>query len=1065
MTFRAFARRPIVWVTTSCIGVAGFVLPVTSLPTIVRGAVSPTQQAIALNGVDQEAVTESNVAMASWTGDATVQPLPLASKPTFRSAFDSTVTMLKPAVATRALDTSTFGLVALTSDSPLDPRTRMLVRVREDGQWTGWEQLGVNADRPSPGSAEAAGARYGSDPLLTAEADGVQVRMDTPDGLKPANTQLVLLDNPVTKDDANLPDSQASDNPIASVEAGTVSAPMPNIITRAQWGADESLRRGSATYAGTIKAAFLHHTVTTNNYTPEQAAQQVRNLYAYFTKSLRYSDMAYNFIVDRFGRLYEGRAGGMDQAVVGGHTAGFNQDTFAVSALGNFQSASPAPEQMNAIDDAVAQLFAWKLALNHRDPNGSTQLTSDSSAGTSKYRAGQVANALVIGGHRDIGSTACPGKFLEPQLPAIRAATTAKMGVTAMNPAVGPAVAWGSNQPLVLNTTTNAPLTWTVNISSRCGAVVRTLTGVQTAPGALAVNWDLKDNAGNAVPPGTYSFNLTGTSGADSIYPWTGTGVITTAPGSPIDPCGPPDTFSLTGAGYGHGIGMSQWGAYGMAKEGNNATQIVSHYFPNTAVAPVQDDMELRVNLFYRVAQTKVRAEALDAGGGQIEVTVGGNVVTGSPSDVFTFNVSGNAVNVQRTTGGQTTDLGTAAQATVKWAGNRDSGTAAGPATALNVIGPNGSFTTAGHRYRFGKLDVVAATNSTGTRLNVVNQLRLHDEYLYGIAEVSSSWPDAAMQAQVIAARSYALAKFNAGEKKACNCHIDDGDGPFNDQVFVGWAKATAPKGDRWVAAVNATFGSDTTGIAATYNGAPISAFYSASSGGITNTTKDVWGGALPYSVNVDDHWSLSPDNPNASWTVNVPQAAMASAFGVPGVWKVEVAERLPSGSVRTLAGTLQDGSTRTITGEVMRARLGLKSTYVNAINGQAVPGAPAITPTPAASTSTAPVPVPTQTTTPLSSATITMKIGPTLKPKAGSSLRFKGKVVPAAGGLTVQRQMKVNGAWEVKATTTTKSNGRFSFTIKKAVPAGAEYEYRVVVLKNGAEIAASTSGLVKIRK
>lgn len=1063
MTFRAFARRPIVWVTTSCIGVAGFVLPVTSLPSLDRSAVTPTEQSISVTGIDEVGITESAVAMASWSGGASVQSLGLAHKDHAHAVSAEEATDLTPAIATTTLETENFGLVAVTADTPIDPDSRVLVRVREDGNWGSWEKLAISDHRPDPNSLEAASARYGTEPLLTAEADGVQVRMDTPSGVEPANTQVVLLDNPVTSADGNLPESQASNDPIASVEAGTVSAPMPNIITRAQWGADESLRRGSATYAGTIKAGFLHHTVTTNNYTPEQAAQQVRNLYAYFTKSLRYSDMAYNFIVDRFGRLYEGRAGGMDQAVVGGHTAGFNQDTFAVSALGNFQSASPAPDQMNAIDDAVAQLFAWKLALNHRDPNGSTQLTSDSSAGTSKYRAGQVANALVIGGHRDIGSTACPGKFLIPQLPAIRAATTAKMGVTAINPAVGPAVAWGANQPLVLNTTTNAPLTWTVNISSRCGAVVRTLTGAQTAPGALAVNWDLKDNAGNAVPPGTYSFNLTGTSGADSIYPWTGTGVITTAPGSPIDPCGPPDTFSLTGAGYGHGIGMSQWGAYGMAKEGSNATQIVSHYFPNTAVAPVQDDMELRVNLFYRVAQTKVRAESLEAGGGQIEVTVGGNVVTGSPSDVFTFNVAGNAVNVQRTTGGQTSDLGTAAQATVKWAGNRDSGSATGPATALNVIGPNGSFTTAGHRYRFGKLDVVAATNSTGTRLNVVNQLRLHDEYLYGIAEVSSSWPEAAMQAQVIAARSYALAKFNAGEKKACNCHIDDGDGPFNDQVFVGWAKATAPKGDRWVAAVNSTFGSETTGIAATYNGAPISAFYSSSSGGVTNTTKDVWGGALPYSVNVDDHWSLGPDNPNASWTVNVPQAAMASAFGVPGVWKVEVAERLPSGSVRTLAGTLQDGSTRTITGEVMRARLGLKSTYVNAINGQAVPGAPAITPTPAASTSTPPVPATTMA--PAASATITMKIGPTLKPKAGSSLKFKGKVVPAAGGLTVQRQMKVNGAWEVKATTTTKSNGRFSFTIKKAVPAGAEYEYRVVVLKNGAEVAASTSGLVKIRK
>ncbi|MDD2857711.1 MAG: SpoIID/LytB domain-containing protein [Candidatus Nanopelagicales bacterium] len=469
--------------------------------------------------------------------------------------------------------------------------------------------------------------------------------------------------------------------------------------------------------------------------------------------------------------------------------------------------------------------------------------------------------------------------------------------------------------------------------------------------------------------------------------------------------------------------------------------------------------MDIRVNLLYRAASAKVRAESLDAGGGQIEVTVGGTVVTAGPADEFSFVPSGSGVTVQRRSSGQVSDVGTAPSVTVKWAGNRDQGTAVGPATALNVIGPNGSFRSAGHRYRYGRVDIVAASSPSGTRLNVVNQVRLHDEYLYGIAEVSSSWPEAAMQAQVIAARSYALAKLAGGEKAACNCHIDDGDGPFNDQVFVGWAKASAAKGDRWLAAVNATLGSPTTGIAALYNGAPISAFYSSSSGGITNTTKDVWGGALPYSVNVDDHWSLSPDNPNARWSVNVTQASMAAAFGVPAVWKVDVAERLPSGAVRTLVGTLQDGTQRTISGEVMRARLGLKSSYVTGINGQALPGvptaAPAATPAPAQA---APAVQP-------AASTITMKIGPTLKPKAGSSLKFRGRVVPAQAGITVQRQMKVGDAWQVKATTTTSSSGRFRFTIKKAVPAGANYEYRVVVVQNGAEIAASPSGVVSIRK
>ena len=156
---------------------------------------------------------------------------------------------------------------------------------------------------------------------------------------------------------------------------------MPPIISRAMWGADESRRSGKTKYSGTIKAAFIHHTVSTNNYTPEEAAKQVRNLYQWFTRGLRYNDMAYNFLIDRYGRLYEGRGGGMDRAVIGGHTAGFNDDTFAVSAIGDFRTFRPSPTDQAAINESLASLLAWKLSMSQRDPNGTTILTSDSRRG------------------------------------------------------------------------------------------------------------------------------------------------------------------------------------------------------------------------------------------------------------------------------------------------------------------------------------------------------------------------------------------------------------------------------------------------------------------------------------------------------------------------------------------------------------------------------------------------------------------------------------------------------------------------------------------------------------
>jgi uncharacterized protein with LGFP repeats len=144
---------------------------------------------------------------------------------------------------------------------------------------------------------------------------------------------------------------------------GTNDPLKPSIITRARWARTITARQRSPT--GPIKVGFVHHTASTNNYTADTAAAQVRALYAYFTLSLGYSDIAYNFFVDRFGRLYEGRAGGVDKNVLGGHTAGFNQNTFAVSALGNFDILATSSEG-TAMATAMARLLAWKLALTTR---------------------------------------------------------------------------------------------------------------------------------------------------------------------------------------------------------------------------------------------------------------------------------------------------------------------------------------------------------------------------------------------------------------------------------------------------------------------------------------------------------------------------------------------------------------------------------------------------------------------------------------------------------------------------------------------------------------------------
>ncbi len=221
------------------------------------------------------------------------------------------------------IETDPFGLVGLSWDEPAAEGSVVKVRVREESGWTSWMEIPFDTTTaPTPSPLESQQARKGSDPLLTGESDAVQVWVQTPDGQAPPNTEVHLVDTDnVDMQQPNLSEAAAAPG-------------MPPIITRAQWGADESKRNRGPIYSNAVKVGFVHHTVSSSTYSESQAAAQMRNLYAWYTEGLKYSDMAYNFLVDRFGRLYEGRYGGMDRPVVGGHTAGLNNDSFAVSGHG-----------------------------------------------------------------------------------------------------------------------------------------------------------------------------------------------------------------------------------------------------------------------------------------------------------------------------------------------------------------------------------------------------------------------------------------------------------------------------------------------------------------------------------------------------------------------------------------------------------------------------------------------------------------------------------------------------------------------------------------------------------
>ncbi|MFD7630410.1 peptidoglycan recognition protein [Streptomyces sp. NPDC059851] len=197
--------------------------------------------------------------------------------------------------------------------------------------------------------------------------------------------------------------------------------PRPRIVTRLGWGADETLREKAFAYTSTVKAAFVHHTASGNNYACTDAPAVLRSLYRYHVVSAGWRDFGYNFAVDKCGTVYEGRAGGVAKPVLGAHTMGFNTDSMGIAVLGTYATTAPPA----AAVDSVAALTAWKLGLFNRDPRATTTLKS---GGGNLYAKGSSVKMNVISGHRDGFATECPGKLLYNQLPPTRTASAKLQG-------------------------------------------------------------------------------------------------------------------------------------------------------------------------------------------------------------------------------------------------------------------------------------------------------------------------------------------------------------------------------------------------------------------------------------------------------------------------------------------------------------------------------------------------------------------------------------------------------------------------------------------------------------
>ncbi len=287
------------------------------------------------------------------------------------------------------------------------------VRASVDGVWGDWLTLeGVPSEGPDADSAEFVGQGFAGPAFLGDEFRTIELRVT--EGT-PAELTVVAIDTEAPA---------AADGPVAFAGIPSASAAVnaPGIITRSQWGADETLRDDhpdpecqTPQYATDVRFGVVHHTVNENTYTREQSAALIRGMQEFHVLTNGWCDIGYNFLVDRFGQVFEGRLGGMTKPVIGGHTGGFNSGSTGVAVLGDFEEATVP----RATYTALRALLAWKLGYHGVDPRGTTMEVAGDSP-SSLYAAGTMVSVKNLEGHRDTNSTDCPGRYLYDLLPQLR---------------------------------------------------------------------------------------------------------------------------------------------------------------------------------------------------------------------------------------------------------------------------------------------------------------------------------------------------------------------------------------------------------------------------------------------------------------------------------------------------------------------------------------------------------------------------------------------------------------------------------------------------------------------
>ncbi|HZR91075.1 MAG TPA: FlgD immunoglobulin-like domain containing protein [Gaiellaceae bacterium] len=378
-------------------------------------------------------------------------------------------------------------------------RTRSLA-----GRWSGWQRADADA-QPDAGSAEARadhGWQLGS-PVWTGPSDAIRYRLTG--GVRRLRAYFVR--------------SPAVRSPLRRVSV----ARSPPIVPRSAWDTTDLPRRGKRRYAPAVRLVIVHHTATPNGYTAAQTAAIVRAIDLYHVKANGWDDIGYNFLVDRYGQVFEGRSGGITRNVIGAHALGFNTGSVGVSVIGNFMTAQPTAAALGALE----RLVAWRLDLAHVDPASRVTYVSN---GGERYRRGRQVTLRAVSGHRDTGFTDCPGTYLYPLLGQIARAAERiglpKLYTPAVRGTLGGAVRFSARLSSVL--------AWTVTVTGPDGRTV-----AQGRGGGRTVSWTWQ-SAG--APPGRYAWTIE--AGADVLpaHGTVGSGSPPSAPPPTSPPPAPPPT-------------------------------------------------------------------------------------------------------------------------------------------------------------------------------------------------------------------------------------------------------------------------------------------------------------------------------------------------------------------------------------------------------------------------------------------------------------------------------------------------------------------------------------------